>query len=293
VLAKAIIDKRAVLIQSNDLTISVSQAQPRENLPLPTLSVNPSTPHPGEAVTFTATIDPSVGPPQYHFYFGDGSDERSETAHITHVYERPSVYRPYVEAILGHGDDTRSSAPIVLTIRPQEMIPRLTVSLLTQQPMAGKYVTVEVRLDPPNKDARYEFDWGDGSPPKIGAENGRAAHIYAVATRYTMTAWAKTRDIAPASSSLVIDIQKAPWSPSLGPIAGLVVLLLAAGSTVGWQLKRRGRSSARPTDGLRVIGHPDTGSHLILRLDQASQDLSLSLTLRPGIDPGADRITFM
>jgi PKD repeat protein len=293
VLATAIVNKRVVLIRSNDLSISVSQAPPREDLPVPTLSANPPRSRTGEAITFTAALDPRVGPAQYHFYFDDGTDESSERSQIAHIYERPGVYRPYVKALLGHGDETVTSNAIEVTIQPREVIPILTVTLLTEQPIAGQYVTVAVRLDPPYEGVRYEFDWGDGSPLESGGADGRASHNYAAAKLYTVrvTAQTRDRDTRPTIGSLTIPVQKAPWSPPPGATAGLLVLLIVAGAAVGWHLRQRARASARSADSVRVTGHPDPGSHRISRMEQVSS--SVSLTLKPGMDAGADRITFL
>jgi PKD repeat protein len=293
VMAKAIVNNRAVLIRSNDLSISVSQAPPREDLPVPTLSANPPRSRAGEAITFTAALDPRVGPAQYHFYFDDGTDEGSERNQIAHIYEHPGVYRPYVRAVLGHGDDTVTSKAIELTIEPREVSPILTVTLLTEQPIAGQYVTVAVRLDPPYRDVRYEFDWGDGSPLENEGANGRATHTYAVATLYTLrvTAWTKGTDTGPVIGSITIPVQQAAWSPPPGPTAALLVLLIVASAAVGWHLRQRARASAKPADSLRVTGHPDIGSHHISRMEQVRPNVSL--TLKPGMDAGADRITFL
>jgi PKD repeat protein len=292
VLAKAIVNKRVVLIRSNDLSISVSQAPPREDLPVPTLSANPPRSQAGEAITFTAALDPRVGPAQYHFYFDDGTDEGSERSQIAHIYERPGVYRPYVKALLGQGDETVTSNAIEVTIQPREVSPVLTVTLLTEQPIAGQYVTVAARLDPPYRVVRYEFDWGDGSSLEGGGADGRASHNYAVAKLYTVRVTARTRgrDTDPAVGSLTILVERPAWSPPPGTTAGLLVLLIVAGAAVGWHLRQRARATARPADSLRVTGHPDPGSH-ILRMEQVSS--GASLTLKPGMDAGADRITFL
>ena len=116
VVAKALFDDRTSEFRSNELTINVSPTPPPEQLPLPTLTSTPAQARVGESVTFIAAIDPRVGPPQYQFYFDDGTNSGSETNQIVHTYERPGTYHPYVSASLGHGDAIVTGSPIQLTV---------------------------------------------------------------------------------------------------------------------------------------------------------------------------------
>jgi PKD repeat protein len=295
VTAKALFNDKLTEFHSNDVTINVSLAEPPRALPLPTLTTNPAQSRVGESVAFIAAIDPSVGPAQYHFYFDDGSDKVSETNQVPHTYEHPGTYHPYVSASLGRGDETVTGNPIQFIVDalvvPPPVIRQLTVTLLTQEPKAGKLVAVEASLNP-KFEALYEFDWGDRSTPEKAQASGLASHTYSAAGTYTVqvTAWVKGTDTNPITGSVPIVVQADGFLLKLLEAAALLGLL-AAGAVIVWRLRQPSKTPATQVPNLEVIGHTDLGSHQISLANHGV--VHVSLTLKPGADPSEDRITFL
>jgi hypothetical protein len=272
-------------------------------LPAPTLLVNPSRALVDEPITFTAVLDPGITPPQYHFYFDDGSDEGSEGNQIVHSYRQAGEYHPYVAASFGHGDEIVNSAQIQVAIDAPlaEVKPQLTVALVTREPTTGRNVTVEASLESPHESVRYEYDWGDGTLPEDAGPSSLATHKYKEARLYTVrvSAWTRgkhkdrnnnEKETGPVTGSVQVFVQRAWWPPD--PTNALLVLLLGAGVAVGSYLARHIRTQPRPeANNLRVTGHPDAGQHRISNMGRT--DSRISLTLRLGQYPSTDRITFI
>jgi len=73
-------DREIASSVSTVVTVSQRQDNPVP-LPTPTLRLErPLHPQVGYPITLVADIDASVGPPEFHFYFGDGKDEESKRA---------------------------------------------------------------------------------------------------------------------------------------------------------------------------------------------------------------------
>jgi hypothetical protein len=296
VIAKALFDDRITEFQSNEVTINVSPAPPPKQLPLPTLTANPSQVRAGEAITFTAAIDPSVGPPQYQFYFGDGTISTSDANQIVHVYGSSGTYHPYVIASLGHGDENVTSPPLNLivdptTTSPSEERPTLVVSLLTTEPTAGKSLTVEGRLNPPI-DAFYEFDWGDRSPAEKGVSTGRATHTYSNSGTYSVrvTALVRSKTFKPITVNVRVFVQTKRRSGPLFPAAAVIVFL-GAGAAFVWRRFQRSRLFPKATPKLTIICHPDAGTQQISVAKQAV--VHVSLTFVPGAELAEHKITML
>jgi PKD repeat protein len=295
VTAKALFNDKITEFHSNDVTINVSPAALPRAIPLPTLTTTQPRSRVGEEVTFIASIDPSVGPPQYHFYFDDGSDKVSDTNQVPHTYDHPDTYQPYVIASLGHGNETVTGNPIqfivdALVVAPP-VIRQLTVVLLTQEPKARKIVAVRASLNP-KFEALYEFDWGDRSGPEKAEASWLASHTYSAPGTYTVkvTAWMKGTDTNPVTGSLPIVVQKDGSSRTLLVVAALIVLF-AAGAALGWLLSQKSKKPLPPEPNLKAIGHTGVGSN---QMSFAKNGVShVSLTLKPGADPPEDRITFL
>jgi PKD repeat protein len=296
VIAKALFNDRISEFQSNDVTINVGPAPPPEKLPLPTLTANPPQARVGEAVTFTAAIDPTVGPPQYQFYFDDGTNSASETNQIVHVYESPGTYHPYVSASLGHGDEHVTGTPIQLivdaiTASPPVVRPILVVSLLTTEPTPGKRLIVEARLNPP-MDALYEFDWGDRSQPEKGVSTGRANHTYSVSGTYSVqvTALIRSKTFKPIMGNVRVLLQREGRSGPLFPTAAVIVLLGVSAAFV-WRRFQRSKTVPKATPKLKITCHPDVGTQQISIAKQAVFHASLTLVLEANL--AEHRITML
>jgi PKD repeat protein len=278
--------------------VTVSQRQDNPvPLPTPTLRLErPLHPQAGYPITLVADIDASVGPPEFHFYFGDGKDEESKTSNrIEHVYLDAGTYHPYVVAILGHGDAKEGSIPIDLVVSPGKEISepphratQLTIVSLTQNPTAGNIVTVRASLNPP-ADAEYEFAW-DNSQFEKGGESGITSHRFLLPGSHTarVKAFLKAN---PTSLTSKMSIAVA-WSPLL--VIALVGLMAVTTTAVVWLVRRpdgRHRDLPSPPAPFHVVAHLEASRNQISFAKQTG--VYASLTLNPGRDPAEHRITFL
>jgi len=210
--AKGLANDQDISVQSNVLTINV--ATPPATM-VATLTVNDPKVHVGEAVTFTARIDPPTPSVKYHFDFGDSSAQDSPSNEVTYSYHREGNYQAVVTASIGGGARTVSSSPIALTIiSPPKVLPRVKVEVLSKDLISGRDLLFIASLEPPVPVRQYQFNWGDGSPPDAVAANRRATHRYAQKGSYNLVVTALTEKTYPAlleNNSLTLVISKPGW----------------------------------------------------------------------------------
>jgi hypothetical protein len=295
--AKGLANDQDISVQSNVLTINV--ATPPATM-VATLTVNDPKVHVGEAVTFTARIDPPTPSVKYHFDFGDSSAQDSPSNEVTYSYHREGNYQAVVTASIGGGARTVSSSPIALTIiSPPKVLPRVKVEVLSKDLISGRDLLFIASLEPPVPVRQYQFNWGDGSPPDAVAANRRATHRYAQKGSYNLVVTALTEKTYPAlleNNSLTLVISKPGWQLIWPPTLGGLLLILAAAIAAmiyAPRIVRFVRNKLQPPaghPGLRVTGSSDGGDHTIAHINPSVP--YASFTLKPGMDSAEHEIVF-
>jgi PKD repeat protein len=272
-------------VVSNELTIRVATPPPE---PVATLAADHQEARVGEPITFTVSLNPQSDSAQYRFVFGDGNRQDSLRNEVVYAYAREGDFQPWVTVSIDGRDQAVNSAPIRLAIR-QASSPALTVELLSQDPATRSNVDVKASLNPPQNVVRYQFSWGDESPPDEVGMEGMASHRYARPGRYTVLVTASTEEPfpAPLQQTLIVGVRRALW-PLTG---GEWLLVLAAGAAAGtlyrWLKKPKG--PARPP-GLHVTGFSGSSAHELVRAEGSVSHPPL--ILRPGMDSAAHDVVF-
>jgi PKD repeat protein len=270
-----------IAITSNDVAVEVAAPLPQR---VARLEPDRRNARVGEPVTFTATVTPPSPVVRYHFAFGDGAEQDSSSNQIVHTYEQARNVQAAVTATIDGTDAPATSGLLELTIGPRVVKPRLGI-ILHGNFIAGEDMTLQASLEPFHEDARFQFDWGDGTPrEKVGVQGG-ATHRYARKGTYnaTVTAWIGRAESSQVEKSVILIIQ-APPIPWLIILAGL-----GAAGTAAYLIKR-GLGHRPPGPGFRVAAFPGTSDHNIARMDRSVA--RLSLTLNPGMDAARHNLIF-
>lgn len=182
-------------------------------VPSVTLSISPSLPAAGAAVTFRAQISFRYPNLKYRFAFGDGAQtDWQDGSQTTHSYRAPGRYLAYVDigapenglvkqlagtirqpiqvsaAALGPVELSASPARVgaasrsVRVSQPARVAVTLSVSptsIQTESP-----VTFTATVDGEASRLRYRFFYGDGSSPSAWQNDNQTIHKYSVAGSY-------------------------------------------------------------------------------------------------------------
>jgi PKD repeat protein len=215
---------------------STSSTTALHPLPPPALKLhaNPDSVVQDHPIQFSVSIDPPAKVERFHFYFGD--TDTFGPSPIIHKYALPGTYRAYVTTELGSGAVSQSPA-ITILVRPAAVLPVVTLVGPTATQHAGVELSVSANLFPQESPVRFNFNWGDGSPPFMTDDEtlGTASHTYQSAGTYLVTATALIlRDgNMPAITSEPLPVVVTSSSSFLVWIlAGLAVL--AGGSFLLW-----------------------------------------------------------
>jgi PKD repeat protein len=272
-------------VVSNELTIRVATPPPE---PVATLAADHQEARVGEPITFTVSLNPQSDSAQYRFVFGDGNRQDSLRNEVVYAYAREGDFQPWVTVSIDGRDQAVNSAPIPLAIR-QASSPALTVELLSQDPATRSNVDVKASLNPPQNVVRYQFSWGDESPPDEVGMEGMASHRYARPGRYTVLVTASTEEPfpAPLQQTLIVGVRRALW-PLTG---GEWLLVLAAGAAAGTLFRwlKRPSGPVRPP-GLHVTGFSGSSAHQLVRAEGSVSHPPL--ILKPGMDSAAHDVVF-
>jgi len=274
-----------IAIPGNQLTITVQQPRVPSTLEL---RANPASAPPGEPIKFTATLTPPDASAKYHFIFGDETEEDSANREIGHAYKNARDYRPVVTAFIPGREETVSSKPVLVKIVP--IVPaKLHVTVLPERPISGQDFVMVAQMDPASRNDTFHFDWGDGSSFSSFGMNVRATHAFQIDGEHTVIVTASERgaDLNPQRKKItVVVVPSTPPPPAprwpwwllggLAAVAAVLVLrrLLRLPVPQGLHFK----PGAGPAEH-RMSGIRPSGPHI-------------SVTLKPGMDPGSDRMIF-
>lgn len=168
-------------ISSNAVTISVEVPEK----PTVALSADRLNLRTGDTVTFSAAPHPDAADAQYTFNFGDGNQQPSTSNQTEHTYTAAGTYNATVTALTSDGQQSATSPPVEITVTEVPPVapqppPVLKVTLANSGPLrTDTDVVVSAALDPPQRNATFEFDWGDNSPAQNAGRRGVASHRYA------------------------------------------------------------------------------------------------------------------
>jgi PKD repeat protein len=162
----------------------------------------------------------------FRFDFGDGSPAVTTsppTRSASHTYAGPGSFTVRLTVTDGSGNTSNTSRSITLSGPPVDQPPvaRLTVraaSTDTFDALADGSATTDGDATPV---ARYQFDFGDGSPAVTTfPPTASASHTYPAAGTYTVTLVATdTRDSASAPTSARVTVPRPP-GPKIQVYAG-------------------------------------------------------------------------
>jgi PKD repeat protein len=290
-----------VSIQSNAITIAVVLPQQ------PTVTLTPDKPNAAvdDAVVLVATPTPVAPNATYRFDFGDGiQPPDSNLNRIEHIYRTAGTFQARVTVIID-GEQWAASPPVeIIVTAPPLPPPALTVTTPAGiQQIAGNDIPVLAFLDPPQKNATLQFDWGDGATSS-DVRPGLADHIYTATGSHTIVVTAGNTDQVyspPLQGKLELFIRPVAPPPSLWPtIAAWATPIGILGFLVGLRV---GRPKPRPPtpaatqpnpatahQPFRYVAYQGAATHEI-RASRPSRSLG-PMTLSTGMDPAEHTITF-
>ncbi len=299
-----------------------SQVPPR--LPALTLRVNLPNPLPDQNVHVTATWDQQIYRMQYHFDWGDSQYTDNRQPEADHSYSRSGSYTVRVTAS-GIANDRVvkvESNELKITVGQQQIsaAPMLTLLAKTPDAHVGNPVTFIATLSPPMAARYYHFNFDDGT--ESDSYNNEIVHSFRREGDFhpTVTASIVGIDQVVASQTIKVTINamlpqtipkptagpgrhvhkeqppestgwvltRPAWNPTFGQY--LLALLATGIAVASWRLFRRRRGTNIPRCELRITGYPDAGVHAVAHMNQSGPHLSL--TFKPGMDPGTDQVIF-
>jgi len=178
------------------------------NRPQPTVSLLTTTPSPqvGQAVTFTAVIQPAQGTTiqSVQLDFGDGTSGTlsGNATSFTHIYQNAGQY--VVTAIATDSAGQTGSASIAIIVVPRSA-PSVSIqvnanpaSLATQQPVS--FTATPGPLQTGVSVVQYDWNFGDGTTRTTSS--GTTTHAYTLVGTYTVSVTATMSDGTRATSSI-------------------------------------------------------------------------------------------
>jgi PKD repeat protein len=288
--AQALVNDQTLGVRSNEVTITVALPIPPPPQAVVTLVADRREMRVGDAVPFTATVDPPASLVRYRFTFGDGTEQDSSSDRVVHAYEHAGNFQAIVTASIEGRDQGVSSQPLEVAIFAKE-IPNLSVVPVSKDFFADRDTILQASLDVPIKDVRYEFDWGDGSMGNVVDITGRATHRYARMGSYTIVVTARSEKTyrVPLQKSLILNVKTPPlWPLTLGQ--WLLILAVAGAIVFSLRLINQKKATSHPTPGLHVYSFSDAGIHTVAHIDRSVSHVSL--TLKPGMDSVEHNISF-
>ncbi len=285
VLATGIVNDRSFRSESNELVMTVAAtALPPPPAPQPsaTLNADHHSARIGDSIRFSAFLNPQAPSLRYHFVFGDGNQQDSQSNEVVYSYGLAGHFQPRVSISIEGQNQVVTSPAIQLAISkvPPPVAPRLRVEVKSENLQPGIDVVLQASLAPAQEGASFQFDWGDGSPLSRAGVNGVSVHRYAQQGRYPVLVSASIEEgyLAPEDQRLILVI----LPPSGGPTL-LEWILIAAGAAVMVDVVRRiYRKYSSRRLGLHYTAFPDAGVHTVTHVNPSLPHMSL--TLRSGMD---------
>jgi PKD repeat protein len=158
-------------------------------------------------VEFKGTgTDPEKKPVTYSWDFGDGT--KDTTQNPKHTYAKAGSYT----VTLTVTDDKKATGTAKITITVKNGAPTAKISANPtkgQEPLAVQFDGTG-STDPDDKIAKYEWDFGDGTPKSTDA---KPKHTYEKAGTYTATLTVTDSEGATAKATVTITVEAPPPPP--------------------------------------------------------------------------------
>jgi hypothetical protein len=286
---------------SNPVTIQV----PFPEKSSATLTADKLNIHPGDSVAFSATAYPNAADAQYTYDFGDGTTPQAGSNQAGHTYNVLGIFHATVTVLSHDGEQSAVSPPVEIGVTAAADVtptPAPTVrvtSLNTTGLVAGDEAVVSASLDPPQKIAGFEFDWGDGSAPQKVSSSGTANHKYLTSGTYNVVVTAETATTynPPLAGSIRLDVLSSgePSQNTGEPSTPLWVKIgIAAAGALILGLIVRAILHRSPRPKLRYV--PKAGlstNEISLRRDSQTRSSSSDpFRLRPGMGGAEHTLKF-
>ena len=183
-----------------------------------TLSVSASSIRDAEPITFSAQVSGNCSDIQYRFVFGDGPATNWQSSReAQHSYARAGNYSAYVDISDGKnriGGSSRKRIDVTRrsdVTRQSDVSVSLTAKALSARP--GQPVTFIAKPWPPRADARYQFNFGDGSQT-LWQTDAQSTHIYKTRGIYRpyvqVSQLVNNQTVRATSAPAVLRVQRGP-----------------------------------------------------------------------------------
>ncbi len=263
-----------------------------------------------ETVRFLATPNPPTPDAQYHFDFGDGSGQNSASNQIGHTYSGANTYQAKVTALTQNRRQAATSPPIEITVAaapkppPKLIVTRANNAML----ITGNDIVVEASLHPPQKNATFEFDWGDGSAAEKVGSQGLSDHHYATPGLHDVVVTAVTEEayLPPLQGMLRLSIEApvpppppmwpriAAWAAAVGMVGFIFWLIfrVQASPPHNPPVPRSEETKPKATQQkFRYVAYEGSTKHE-MKMGRRSRSLG-SMTLSSGMDRAEHTIKFL
>lgn len=152
------------------------------------LSANPSSVDTGKPVTFNARLNPQSANARYRFDFGDRSPATNwqTSSQTTHRYKSAGKYSARVEARQATPNtQTISDSTTIQVSNAADAKPTVDLKVVPGSVLVGLPVFFEAVPSAANANARYRFDFGDGSATTAWSSSRYQTHSYKAAGSYS------------------------------------------------------------------------------------------------------------
>jgi PKD repeat protein len=148
------------------------------------LSASPTSVEKGKPVTFNARLNPQSANARYRFDFGDKSPPTNwqASSQTTHRYKSDGKYSARVEVRRATPNSATISDSIAIQVSDREST--IDLKVIPGSVLAGIPVFFEAVPSAANTNARYRFDFGDGSATTAWSSSRYQTHSYISAGRY-------------------------------------------------------------------------------------------------------------
>ena len=224
-----------ILIPPDDRKIAIPSRDDVRTLPEIKLFLSANKDHLWERETarFEVRMSPPYRNIRYQFNFGDGTENiRTTKPVIDHVYYKKGTYRAFVSVIMNDKSYTSNAVTIVVDARKSIVIPpddskiaipprdeilpppeiKLFLSANKDHLWERETARFEVRMSPPYRNIRYQFNFGDGTE-NIRTTKPVIDHVYYKKGTYRVFVSVILNDRSYTSNLITINVDKSMSRP--------------------------------------------------------------------------------